>query len=50
MLRITSVRSIHSTPKSNLKFVAALYADPVKGYPKSLKDYGKLFDKIISIE
>ena len=34
-------RSIHSTPRSSLKVLAALYEDPVKGYPKSVKDYAR---------
>jgi len=41
MLRSTQVRSLHASSKSSLKVLCALYEDPTKGYPKSLKDYAR---------
>lgn len=34
-------RSLHSSSKPSLKVLAALYEDPVTGYPKKLKDYAR---------
>ena len=41
MMLKQSVRSIHSSSRANMKVLCALYEDPKKGYPKSLKDYAR---------
>jgi len=41
MLAAKNVRSIHSSARTNMKVLMALYEDPKKGYPKSLKDYAR---------